>query len=215
MKPIRVLLADDHTLVRAGIRSLLHTIPDIEVVGEASDGEGVLRLVALHHPDIVLTDIAMPGLSGLEVAARLAAEHPGIRVIILSMHTTEAHVLQALRSGAMGYLVKDAAPVELELALRAVASGQNYLSPSVSKHVVATARQKAGGGGSSGVLTPRQNEVLRLVAQGRTMKEIGRQLDISVKTVETHRQQLMDRLNIYDVAGLVRYAIRTGLITDE
>jgi DNA-binding NarL/FixJ family response regulator len=215
VRAIRVLLADDHTLVRAGIRALLGGIEGVEVVGEASDGQETLRLVASARPDVVLLDIGMPGLNGLEVASRIAREKSA-RVVILSTHSSEEYVLQALRAGASGYLVKDAAPAELELALRAVRRGETYLTSSVSKHVVEDYVRRTGGAADPlAALTPRQREVLQLVAEGHATKEIASRLGISVKTAETHRTQLMERLDIHDVAGLVRFAIRVGLITPE
>jgi DNA-binding NarL/FixJ family response regulator len=216
MQPIRVLLADDHALVRAGFRALLQSIPDMQVVAEASDGYEALRLVAEHQPSVVLMDIAMPGLNGLEAAARLAREFPHVRVIILSMHLSEEYVLQALHAGAAGYLLKDADAAELELALRAIVRGEVYLSPAVSKQVVADYIRRTGGESTSlEGLTPRQREVLQLIAEGHTTKEIAQRLDVSVKTVDTHRTQLMERLDIHDVAGLVRYAIRMGLVNPD
>lgn len=213
---VRVLLADDHALVRAGLRKLLESLPDIEVVGEADDGQAVLALAEQLHPHLVLMDIAMPGLNGLEAAARLTKAHPQIRVLILSMHQNEDYVRQALRAGAAGYLLKDAAPVELEHALKAVLRGQTYLSPAVSKGVMSDYVQRLRGEESPGeALTPRQREVLQLVAEGKSTKEIARRLELSVKTVETHRSQLMKQLDLHDVAALVRYAIRTGLISSE
>ena len=216
MKPIRVLLADDHTLVRAGIRSLLENMEGIEVIAEASDGRDALRLVRAHRPDVVLMDIAMPGLNGLEAAARIAKRFPNVRVIILSMHVNEEYVLQALRAGAAGYMVKGADAAELEIAIRAVARGETYLSPMVSKHVVTDYIQRISGETSPlELLTPRQREVLQLIAEGYSTKKIARTLKISVKTVETHRMQLMERLDIHDIAGLVRYAIRVGLVKPD
>ena len=216
MKPIRVLLADDHTLVRAGIRSLLENMEGIEVIAEASDGRDALRLVRAHRPDVVLMDIAMPGLNGLEAAARIAKKCPNVRVIILSMHVNEEYVLQALRAGAAGYMVKGADAAELEIAIRAVARGETYLSPMVSKHVVTDYIQRISGETSPlELLTPRQREVLQLIAEGYSTKKIARTLKISVKTVETHRMQLMERLDIHDIAGLVRYAIRIGLVKPD
>jgi DNA-binding NarL/FixJ family response regulator len=220
MSPIRVLLADDHALVRAGFRALLAGLADIEVVGEAADGQQALRLVAERRPDIVLMDIAMSGLNGLAATERIAQEWPAVRVVILSMHANEEYVLHALRAGARGYLLKDAGLSELELAVRAVAAGETYLSPPISRQVIAGYVQRAGGppavepkqDAGTPRLTPRQREVLRLLAEGRTVKEIGRQLGISEKTVETHRAQLMARLDIFDLPGLVRYAMRTGLV---
>jgi len=216
MKPIRVLLADDHTLVRAGIRSLLENMEGIEVIAEAGDGREALRLVRTHRPDVVLMDIAMPGLNGLEAAARIAKKCPNVRVIILSMHVNEEYVLQALRAGAAGYMVKGADAAELEIAIRAVARGETYLSPMVSKHVVTDYIQRISGETSPlELLTPRQREVLQLIAEGYSTKKIARTLKISVKTVETHRMQLMERLDIHDIAGLVRYAIRIGLVKPD
>ena len=216
MKPIRVLLADDHTLVRAGIRSLLENMEGIEVIAEAGDGREALRLVRTHRPDVVLMDIAMPGLNGLEAAARIAKKCPNVRVIILCMHVNEEYVLQALRAGAAGYMVKGADAAELEIAIRAVARGETYLSPMVSKHVVTDYIQRISGETSPlELLTPRQREVLQLIAEGYSTKKIARTLKISVKTVETHRMQLMERLDIHDIAGLVRYAIRIGLVKPD
>lgn len=215
MKPIRVLLADDHALVRAGIRGLLESLPGIEVVAETGDGREALELIRTSHPDVVLMDIAMPGMNGLEVAARVAKESPDVRVVILSMHADEEYVWQALRAGAAGYLLKEADTAELELAVKAASRGKTYLSPAISKHVADYVRRTGGETGALEHLTPRQREILQLIAEGRTTKEIAHTLKISIKTVETHRAQLMDRLDIHDVAGLVRYAIRMGLVSPD
>ena len=212
---IRVLLADDHSLVRAGIRSLLNAMADVQVVAEASSGEEALALAAREQPDIVLMDIAMKGITGLEAAARMREAHPNVRVLILSMHAGEEYVLQALRAGAAGYLLKDAATGELELALRSVMRGESWLSPAVSRQVVEGYVQRAGADATPDVLTARQREVLRLVAGGKSTKEIAFFLNLSVKTVETHRAQIMERLGIRDVPGLVRYALRTGLVPPD
>lgn len=214
MTSIRIMLADDHTLVRAGFRALFQSIEGIDVIAEAGDGREALRLIAVHQPDVVLMDIAMSGLNGLEAAARIVQEFPHVRVIMLSMHANEEYVLQALRAGAMGYLLKDASVTELELAIKAVVRNETYLSPAVSKHVVEYV-QRIGGGEYSSLerLTARQREILQLIAEGRTTQEIAQMLNISVKTVESHRAQLMERLDIHDVAGLVRYAIRMGVVT--
>lgn len=213
---VRVLLADDHALVRAGLRKLLESLPDIEVVGEADDGQEVLLLVEQLHPNLVLMDISMPGLNGLEATARLTKTHPQIRVLILSMYQNEDYVRQALRANAAGYLLKDAAPVELGLAIKAVLRGETYLSPAVSKGVVSNYVQQLRGEDVPGkTLTPRQREILQLVAEGHSTKGIAHRLGLSVKTVEAHRTQLMKLLGLHDVAGLVRYAIRTGLISSE
>jgi len=216
VKSIRVLLADDHALVRAGIRSLLTGLEGIEVVGEAGDGREALRLVEKERAHVLLMDIAMPGLNGLEALARVTKDYPHTRVLILSMHANEEYVLQALRAGAAGYLLKGAGPAELELAVRAVARGETHLSPSISRHVVDDyLRRLSEGPAAPEALTPRQREILQLIAEGHTTKEIASKLGLSVKTVETHRMQLMERLDIHDIAGLVRYAIRTGLVTPE
>jgi len=216
MKPTRVLLADDHALVRAGIRTLLQNLAGIEVVAEASDGREALNLVKAHRPDVVLMDITMPELNGLEATARIVKDYPSVRVIVLSMHASEEYVWQALRAGAAGYLLKDADTAELELAVKAVARGESYLSPAVSKHVIGDYIRRTGGETSSlELLTPRQREILQLIAEGHTTKDIARILEISVKTVETHRMQLMERLDIHDIAGLVRYALRVGLAKSD
>jgi DNA-binding NarL/FixJ family response regulator len=212
---IRVLLADDHSLVRAGIRSLLGGMADVQVVGEAASGEQALELAARQQPDVVLMDIAMKGITGLEAAARMRETHPAVRVVILSMHSGEEYVLQALRAGAAGYLLKDAATGELELALRSVMRGESWLSPAVSRQVVEGYVQRSGAEAAPDVLTARQREVLRLVAGGKSTKEIAFFLNLSVKTVETHRAQIMERLGIRDVPGLVRYALRTGLVPPD
>jgi len=212
--PLRVMLADDHTLVRAGLHKLLDAIPSVEVVGEAGDGQTLLDLAAQHHPDVVLMDIAMPGLNGLEATARLLQDSPAVRVMILSMHQSEEYVRRALRLGAVAYLLKDAAPMELELALAAVMRGETYLSPAVSKGVVSDYVQRLRSDDQAGdPLSARQREVLQRIAQGLSTKEIARQLDLSVKTVETHRTSLMKLLDVHEVTGLVRYAIKTGLVS--
>ena len=213
MNPLRVLLADDHTLVRAGLRKLLESIPDVEVVGEAADGLALLALAAQVRPGIVLMDIAMPGLNGLEATARLLRDWPEVRVLILSMHQNEEYVREALRHGAAGYLLKDSAPMELDLALKAVLRGETYLSPAVSKGVMSDYIQRLRSAEQPGAqLTPRQREVLQFIAEGLSTKDIARRLDLSVKTVDTHRSQLMKQLDIHEVTGLVRYAMRIGLI---
>jgi len=213
VRPLRVLLAEDHTLVRAGIRALLESLDGVEVVAEAADGREALRLAQAHAPDILLMDITMKELNGLEATARLAKERSATRVIILSMHADQAYVRQALQAGAAGYLLKGADLAELELALKAVTRGDTYLSPSVSKGLVGDLLNgKAPEANPLDELTLRQREVLQLVAEGKTTKEIAGRLNLSIKTVETHRAQLMERLNIHDVAGLVKFAIRVGLV---
>jgi DNA-binding NarL/FixJ family response regulator len=211
---IRVVLADDHKLFRAGIRSLVERLADVEIVGEASDGREALRLVEAHHPDVVLMDIMMPNLNGLDAAARIARTLSRTRVLILSMNADEDSVLKTLRAGAVGYLVKTADPAELELAIRAAARGEKTLSSAVSQHVVAACLRRVDREETSlERLTPRQREVLQLVAEGHTTKEIATKLNITAKTAETYRGELMDALDIHDVASLTRYAIRTGLVS--
>ncbi|OIQ66004.1 oxygen regulatory protein NreC [mine drainage metagenome] len=214
MKPVRVLLADDHTLVRAGLRKLLEAMPDIAVVGEAGDGLALLALAQQLQPDVVLMDIAMPSLNGLEATERLLKTLPGIRVMILSMHQNEEYVRKALRHGAVAYLLKDSAPTELGLALSAVLRGESYLSPAVSKGVVNDYVQRLREDDQTDDrLSPRQREVLQFIAEGLSTKDIARRLDLSVKTVETHRGTLMKQLDVHEVTGLVRYAIKTGLVS--
>jgi DNA-binding NarL/FixJ family response regulator len=209
---LRTLLADDHALMRAGLRSLLEAMPGVEVVGEAADGHEALRLIGELKPDVAFFDISMPGLNGLEAAARAAREHPQTRIIILSMHVDDEYVHRALMSGAAGYLLKNSDPSELEMALRAVGRGESWLAPEVSSRVIAYARSdKSGGSGPIELLTPRQREVLQLIAEGLSNKEIAHRLNLSVKTIETHRSELMERLDIHGTAGLVRYAIRVGI----
>ncbi|HXF67691.1 MAG TPA: response regulator transcription factor [Burkholderiales bacterium] len=216
MSRLRVILADDHTLVRAGLRSLLGQLPEVEVVAETGDGREVLALVPRHRPDIVLMDITMPGMNGLEATAHLRKDHPGVKVVILSMHASEEYVLQALRAGAAGYLLKDSATLELALALQAVARGETYLSPPISRQVVENYMRRVGEDVRPlAALTARQREILQLIAEGASTKDIARRLELSVKTVESHRAQLMERLGIHDVAGLVRFAIRHGLVSPE
>jgi DNA-binding NarL/FixJ family response regulator len=216
MKTIRVLLADDHTIVRAGIRSLLEKMERVEVVGEAGDGREALKMVKTTRPNIVLMDIAMPSLNGLDATMRLRKEFPEVRVIILSMYANEEYVAQALKAGASGYMLKDAATAELEIALQAVARGDTYLSPVISKRVIDDyVGRGSGQTGAPEQLTPRQREILQLIAEGKRTKEVAYLLNVSVKTVETHRAQLMERLGIHDVPGLVRYAMRMRLIPPE
>jgi DNA-binding NarL/FixJ family response regulator len=214
---VRIVLADDHTLVRAGIRSLLVSIPDVQVVAESDDGRETLDLIVRHRPDVALIDIGMPGLSGLEVARRVAKESPRTRVIILSMHGDRTHVTQALRAGVAGYLVKGAAVAELPLALEAVMRGETYLTPKISRTVVReylhAGQEQEADQDPLKDLTERQREILHLIAEGRSTREMAGLLHVSVKTIETHRLRLMDRLDIHDVAGLVRFAVRAGLVS--
>jgi DNA-binding NarL/FixJ family response regulator len=213
---VRILLADDHHLVRKGIRALLEALPDVEVVAETGDGREAMQLIDTKRPDVAVLDITMPGLNGLEVAARVAKEVPHTRVLLLSMHAGEAYVAQALRAGVAGYLLKDAADDELALALKAIARGDVYLSPQISRQLVdRLARATDAEPDPLAGLTPRQREILQLVAEGNSSKQVAAKLNISVKTVEAHRGQIMERLGVQDVTGLVRFAIRVGLISPD
>ncbi len=212
MAPISVVLTDDHSLIRAGVRGLLERMDNVEVVGEAADGRSGLERVGTLRPDILMTDIGMPVLDGLALTALVVRDFPATRVIILSMHTAREYANKALRAGAVGYLIKDATTDELELAIRAVARGGAFLSPTVSMQLIANYSRTTAGERPSDPLSPRQREVLRMIAEGLPTKMIARRLDISIKTAETHRTQLMERLGIHEIAGLVRYAIRNGLV---
>jgi len=215
VKRLRVVLADDHALVRSGISALLDPLDGVEVVGEAADGAAAVALVAALSPDVVLMDITMPTMNGLVATQRLARDFPNVRVLILSVHADEEFVREALRAGAAGYLLKDASTDELQLALQAVSAGDLYLSSRVSKSIIADvlgARQRGGGAGR---LTLRQREVLQLIGEGYSTRAIADRLGLSPKTVETHRAHLMKRLGVSDLAGLVRHAIRLGLVSAE
>jgi DNA-binding NarL/FixJ family response regulator len=214
--PIRVVLADDHVLIRAGLRALLQSLPNIEVIGEASDGHEAVDVISRDQPDVVMMDIGMPGLNGVDSTRRIVKQFPRTRVIMLSMHANEEYVGQALEAGAMGYLLKGAEPAELELVFKAVMRGETYLSPTIAKQLVqdylSHRKEKVN---LLPDLTARQREVLQLIAEGCSTKDIANKLKLSVKTVDTHRSELMHRLDIHEVAGLVRYAIRTGLVSTE
>ena len=213
---IRVTLVEDHALVRAGIRSLLETAAGIDVVAEAKDGREALQTLRDHPSDVVVMDITMPGLNGIEATVRVKKAFPNLKILMLSMYSNEEYIIQALRSGASGYLVKDSAASELERAIYAVARGERYLGDSASRHRIERYLESPRKiEDPLARLTPRQREILQLVVEGHKTREIAEMLSVSVKTVETHRAQLMDRLGIHDVAGLVRYAIRIGLITSH
>jgi DNA-binding NarL/FixJ family response regulator len=216
-KSIRVLLADDHTLVRAGIRALLEKLPGVEVAGEANDGREVMDLIKAQQPDVVLMDISMPGLNGLQALARITRDFPNVRVVILSMHPNDEYVLQALKSGASGYLLKRAATAELAAALKSVIGGEIYLSREITSQFLKKfpLQQLAHSNSPLEQLTSRQREILQLLAEGQTTKAIASILKISDKTVEYHRAKLMAGLKIFDLPGLVRFAVRTGLVSQE
>ncbi len=204
---IRVVLADDHDLVRTGIKALLATIPGVEVLAEARDGRELLSLLEDVKPDIVMTDISMPGMDGITAIGEIHARHPGLKVLVLSMYDTVDFVRRAVASGACGYLMKDAPPFELEQALRGVMATGSYFSAAVAHRLLQPAEPTPGD-----ELTERQVQILTLIAQGKSAKEIAFDLGLSPKTVDVHRARIMERLNLKDVASLTRYAVRKGLI---
>ncbi len=213
---MRIVMADDHQLVRAGLRSLLESFGDVSVLAECGDGHEALALTDRHQPDVLLLDISLPGLNGLEVAARVPKASPHTRVLVLSMHAGAEYVAQALRAGVAGYLIKDSAVDELRVALDSIRAGRPYLSPAISQTVLHGFLRTGEGPPEAAqleVLTPRQREILQLVAEGHGTRDIATRLGLSVKTVESHRSQIMDRLDIHDVPGLVRFAIRVGLVS--
>lgn len=214
---LRIILADDHPIVRAGIRSELEKLPNVEVVAEAMDGREALELVKTHQPQVVFMDISMKGLNGIEATTRITKEFPQTKVIILSMHQSEEYFWQALKAGASGYLLKKAATAELATALQRVASGEIYLTREISNRLVKKLplQQLAHQQSPLEKLTARQREILQLIAEGQTTKAIALILKVSPKTVEYHRSKLMERLNLYDIPGLVRFALQSGLISQE
>jgi len=214
---IRILLADDHKITRQGLRSLLDKEFDMEVVAEAEQGRTAVRLVRELSPQVVIMDVTMPDLNGVEAARQIVSEFPDVKIIALSMHSDSLFVTEMLRSGALGYLLKDCAFEELARAIRTVVAGKTYLSPSISGVVVNDYLHRLSKADFSGseVLTDREREVLQLLAEGKSTKQIALKLHISVKTVETHRRQIMNKLDIYTVAELTKYAIRKGLTSLE
>lgn len=216
---IRVLIVDDHQIMREGLRSLLSKHADVKLVGEAEDGREALALVRELRPDVVITDIAMPNLNGIDAARHITEEHPGTRVVLLSMHADRNYVVEALSAGASAYLVKDSAFDELAKALRIVVAGGVYLSHSITGVVVEDYLKRLTGVAAQPVtatiLSPREREVLQLIAEGKSAKEIADVLHLSTKTVDAYRRQLMAKLSIYNVAGLVKYAIREGFTSVE
>jgi len=212
----RILMADDHALVRAGIRALLESLPGIEVVGETGDGLEAVELVRREPPDVILLDVTLPGLNGLEAAARITRLDVPTCILMISMHASPDYAARAFAAGALGYLNKDAAFEELSEAIEKVCAGQRYLCRAIDADLVQQYEQRAGNGASGlDALTPRQRQILQLVAEGLGTRQIAERLFLSVKTVETHRAQLMERIGIYDIPGLVRFAIRHGLLPPE
>jgi DNA-binding NarL/FixJ family response regulator len=214
---IRIILADDHKITRQGLRVLLEKEADMEVVAEAEEGRTAVRLAAEFMPDIVIMDVSMPDMNGVEAARRIVSESPSVRVIALSMHSDTLFVTEMLKSGAAGYLLKDCAFEELARAIRAVIDGKTYLSPSISGVVVEDYLHRVSktSVSSGDVLTSREREVLQLLAEGKSTKQIALKLHISIKTVETHRRQIMEKLDIHTVAELTKYAIRKGFTSVE
>ncbi|NJD30868.1 MAG: response regulator transcription factor [Gammaproteobacteria bacterium] len=216
INPRRILMADDHALVRAGMRALLESLPDIEVVGETGGGLEAVELVRRDPPDVVLLDVTMPGLNGREAASRIARLGVPTRVLMVSMHASPEYAARAFAAGAAGYLNKDSAFDELSTAIEEISAGRRYLCRAIDSSLVQQYAQHAGNGASGlDALTPRQRQILQLVAEGKSTRQIAEALFVSVKTVETHRAQLMQRLGIHDVPGLVRFAIRNGLLPPE
>lgn len=215
-KPIRILLADDHTIMRRGLRLLLERQPEFEVVAEAADGREAAERAEASRPDIVILDIAMPNMGGIEAAQRIRALLPQAEIVILSMHSDEGYVLRALKVGAKGYLLKDSAESDLIDAINAVSEGKAFFSPEISKILVedyVRDMRKRGAEDSYELLTSREREILQLLAEGKSNKDIASLLDLSLYTVETHRRNLQDKLNLHSLAELILYAVRKGVIS--
>ena len=216
MKKISVLLADDHVVVRQGLRALIEAEPDIQVVAEADNGRQAVQLAKRLQPNVVVLDVAMPLLNGLEATRQIAREVPGTKILILSTYNDEEYVQQCTEEGASGYLVKQTAANDLLKAIREAHKGKAFFSPSISKRLLEQCREAFVRGGTirkrGSRLTSRESEVLQLIAEGQANKQIAAELDISIKTVEKHRQQVMNKLNIHDVAGLTRHAIAKGIV---
>lgn len=213
---LRIVLADDHGLFRAGLKSLLEEDPEIEIVGETGNGREAVRLCRELSPDIIIMDVTMPELNGIEASRQLTAECPGTKVIAVSMHSSRRFVVAMLRAGAVGYLLKDAASEELFTALSVVRADQVYLSPSIASVVVEKILDPSGDETTiASPLTPREKEVLQLLVEGRRASETADRLHVSVKTIQTHRRNIMDKLNLHNLAELTRYAMREGLISAE
>jgi DNA-binding NarL/FixJ family response regulator len=206
--PIRVVLADDHELVRTGIKALLGMVTGVEVVGEAHDGHQLIALARSQRPDVIMTDISMPGLDGIAAIGQIHAELPDVKLMVLSMYDSVEFIKRAVASGACGYLMKDASPFELEQALHSVMATGSYFSPAVAKRLLQPSERTV-----DDDLTQRQIEILRMIAQGKASKEIAYELGLSPKTVDVHRARIMERLGISDIASLTRYAVRKGLVS--
>lgn len=215
MAPIRILLADDHTVVRDGLRALVEKQPDMSVIGEAADGRDTIRLAEEQSPDVVIMDIAMPNMNGIEATRRIIASKPQTAVLILSMHQDESYVLRSLKAGAKGYLLKDSVRSDVIDAIRAVVQGRSFLTKKVSRILqedYVREMERRGVEDSYDLLTDREREILQLVAEGRTNKEVASILNISLTTVETHRTHILQKLNLHSVPELILYAVRKGII---
>jgi len=216
VRTLRVLLADDHQLMRSGVRLMLNREPGIDVVGEASDGREAVALAKSLKPDVVIMDIGMPSLNGIEAAAQMTQNNPQLAIMILSMHTDETYVLRALKAGARGYLLKDSAEADLIKAVHVVAGGKSFFSPAVSKVLLddyVRKLKRSGTDDAYDLLTPREREVLQLIAEGKSNKDIANLLNLSVYTVESHRSNLMEKLNLRGLPELIIYAVRKGIIS--
>jgi DNA-binding NarL/FixJ family response regulator len=216
MTPIRVLLADDHTLIRAGLRMVLTSQPDLHVIGEANDGREAVAMADKLKPDVVVMDIGMPSLNGIEACRQIHNALPKTEVVMLSMHSDEGYVLRALKAGARGYLLKDSAEADLANAIRAVVAGKSFFSPAVGKVLLEDYMRKlerTGAEDSFDLLSPREREVLQLVAEGKSSKEVANLLGLSIYTVETHRANVMQKLNLRNIPELILYAVRKGVIS--
>lgn len=216
MKRLRILLADDHVVMRTGLRALLERQPNLEVVGESENGRETIDLAASLKPDVVVMDVGMPVLNGIEATKTIVTEHPNIAVVILSMHVDESYVMRALKAGARGYLLKDSAPADLLSAIQAVSQNKSFFSPKVSRILaedyVRVLKQK-GAVDSYDLLTSREREILQLLAEGKANKEVAAALNISPYTVETHRSHILEKLNLHNPAELILYAVRKGIIS--
>ena len=216
MNRVRVLLADDHTLIRAGLRMVVASEPDLTVVGEASDGREAVAMAAKLKPDVVVMDIGMPSLNGIEACRQIHDALPQTQVVMLSMHSDEGYVLRALKAGARAYLLKDSAEADLARAIHAVVAGKSFFSPAVGKVLLEDYMRKlerSGAEDSYELLSPREREILQLVAEGKSSKEIANLLNLSVYTVETHRARVMQKLNLHNIPELILYAVRKGIIS--
>lgn len=216
MKTIRVIVADDHTMIRSGLRALLDREPDIEVVGEAADGRQAVQKAQELLPHVVLLDIAMPNLNGIDAARQISSKHEGMGIIILSMHADESYVLKALKAGARGYLLKDSSETDVMNAVRAISAGKAYFSPEISRIMAQDYlrhMQQRGVEDSYELLTSREREIVHMLAEGKSSKEVANVLDLSLHTVETHRSNIFQKLNLHSIPELILYAVRKGIVS--